>query len=399
MKKTVTILLLTVNIFQLTANGQNARDIIQKSTHYFAINNRDSLFGDGAVLLKRKISGAQFFLIGEQDDVQQIEYFTKAMIPILKSHGFNNYMTEIGPIAANELEQIGGQNLLLKTFNGKYAPYLNGGGAPFGFFGTNEEEVTLKQLNKFNINLLGIDFENYNSYLFLIDKIYKNADKEKVSEQLFKEVRDFIISEYKQGKNGFNPELAKNLLNSKKLNSLLQRAKSGATRRMIEEFSKSLYINNEQGKGNWCLRVENMKNNFVYLYKSLQKDQVEPLKIFFKLGAVHTARGTSFSGFQEVGNTIYELSKFNQTRSFSIITFPRYVYDAKSNSIEDMIEKDDSEILEFTAPKNWSLIDLKELVKLSIEHGIKLNKNVTSYTQKYDAILVPPATKYSEKNY
>lgn len=397
MNKLRYLILLIVTLSQTTVSGQFTRDIIKKSTHYFTLDKNDSITGDGAILVNQKISESQFFLIGEQHDIQQSEHFTKALIPTLKRNGFNNYATEIGPIAANKLEQLSRQKIHLKDFNSKYSQYVKS--APFGFFGTKEEEETLQQINRFNIYLLGIDFENYSSYLFLVDEIYKNANKEKVSEQLYKEVRDFIISEYSKGKNGYNPDLTKNLLGSKNLTSFLKQAENSYTRSLIEQFSKSLYINNEQTKGNWRLRVDNMKNNFVESYKALQKNQIEPIKIFFKFGAVHTARETSFSGFQEVGNTVYELSKFNQTKSFSIIAFPRYVYNEKTDTIEDVIEKDDLEILEFTAPDKWTLINLNELFKLSVVNGISLSKNITTYVEKYDAILIPPVTKYSEKNY
>ncbi len=121
--------------------------------------------------------------------------------------------------------------------------------------------------------------------------------------------------------------------------------------------------------------------------------------MFFKFGAVHTARGTSSSGFQEVGNTVYELSNINQTKSFSVIAFPRYIYNEKTDSVEDVIEKEDVDILEFTKSNTWTLINLKELFQLSINNKIRLSKDINDYIEKYDAILIPPTTKYSTKNY
>lgn len=386
-----------MTLFQTIVSGQSIQDILKKSTHYFTMDNNDSLTGDGASLINQKIAESQFFLIGEQHDVQQIEHFTKALIPILKTNGFNNYVTEIGPNAAKELEQLRQQKIALGEFNRKYSQYVKY--APFGFFGTKEEEETLQQLNKFRIHLSGIDFENYSSYLFLLDEIYKKADKDKVSKQLYSDVRNFIISEYAKAKDGYSPVLTKNLLGSENLISFLTQAENNENRFRVEQFKKSLYINNEQTKGNWWLRVDNMKINFVEVYKRLQQNQSKPLKMFFKFGAVHTARGTSSSGFQEVGNTVYELSKFNQTKSFSVIAFPRYVYNEKTDSLEDAIEKEDEEILEFTLSDKWTLINLKELFQLSIDNKISLSKAITDYIEKYDAILIPPITKYSKKNY
>lgn len=392
------IILLTISVFiHGTASGQSSKELIKKSTHYFSITKNDLIEGDGGSLIQQKISESQFFLIGEQHNISQIETFVQILIPTLKQNGFNNYITEIGPIAATELEQLPKHKTALKDFNTKYSKYVKA--APLGFFGTEEEGQTLQKLNKFNINLLGVDFENYCSYLFLIDKIYQNANKEKVSFQQYEMVRNAIIYEYANGKNGYNPNLTKNLLNSKLLSAFLEESNSAYNKALIQDLLKSLYINNEQKKGHWWLRVDNMKSNFTETYKNLQKNKELHPKIFFKFGAVHMSRGASFSGFQELGNTIYELSKLNQTKSFIMTAFPRYIYDEKTGVVEDAIEEEDSEILQFTTSDKWTIIDLKELFKLSIDNHISLDKNIIGYIERYDAILIPPATKYSEKNY
>ena len=43
--------------------------------------------------------------------------------------------------------------------------------------------------------------------------------------------------------------------------------------------------------------------------------------------------------------------------------------------------------------------DLCKLEELSIQNSIKLSKDFINYIEKYDAIVIPPATKYSEKIY
>ena len=69
-----------------------------------------------------------------------------------------------------------------------------------------------------------------------------------------------------------------------------------------------------------------MKDNFVRYYKEAAQKSPLP-KTFIKMGAVHTARGTSWSGFQDVGNTVYELANYNLTTSFSVISFARFRMD------------------------------------------------------------------------
>ena len=96
---------------------------------------------------------------------------------------------------------------------------------------------------------------------------------------------------------------------------------------------------------------------------------------------------------------IYELANVNRSKSFSIITFPRFVLNEKIGKVEDLVEDEDKELLKYTSLNQWTVIDLCKLEELSIQNSIKLSKDFINYIEKYDAIVIPPATKYSEKIY
>ncbi|QES91047.1 hypothetical protein [Rhizosphaericola mali] len=370
-----------------------SQNIIKKSTYYFAINN-DSLSGRGAEIIKSKISESQFFLIGEEHNDAQLENMVKLLIPFLKKNGFNNYVAEIGPLAAKKLTKLATQKDSIKSFNKKYSNYIIG--SPFGFFGTKEEAKTLTQVVNNNIAIWGVDFENYNSYLYLLDLLLKNSSNSQYIKEKYHEIYNYTASEYKNGKNGFNPKLTEHLLKSEKLNNYLKAVSNKKNKEIIRELKRSLSIYADEGRGFWFPRVKNMKYNFVTHYKKIKNN--ESKKAFIKLGAMHVAKGTSYSGFQELGNTIYELANYNLSKSFSLICFPRYKLDS-TNSIKDVIDEEDTEILKFTKPDKWTFINLNELEELSIEKNIKIDDTIKGYIQKFDAILIPPATKESEKNY
>src|SRR5690606_5479414 len=156
-----------------------------------------------ADFILQKVAESQFFLIGEQHDIQAIEMFVRSLVPYFKESGYRHYVTEIGPIAARKLAELKRDSLALKSYYAKYVAQTNL--APFGFFGTEGEEKTVEQLQEYGINLCGIDFENYASYLCLIDEIYKNADEGKVPERLYNRVYSIAVSAYQQGTNDFNP--------------------------------------------------------------------------------------------------------------------------------------------------------------------------------------------------
>lgn len=390
MKKYISFLLMMLTYYSFS---QQNDEIIQKSTYYFSIDTKGILVGDGAHFIKNKIAESHFFLIGEQHNIHEIETLVSTLIPHFKKSGYKNYVTEIGPISANKLTELKQNSLPLKSYYSKYIEQTN---LPtFGFFGTKEEEKTLELLNQYNINLWGIDFENYSSYLALIDEIYKNADKGKISKELYKNVYSFIETEYRKGHNNYNPELMNHILKSQHVNQFLIAAKSDRTISLIEQFKLSLEINHQQTLGFWQPRVDNMKKNFAEYYHTQQIENRE-VKTFVKLGAVHIARGTSYNGHLEIGNMIYELANINQLTSFSIIMFPRYLVNSETKKVEDVIEQEDMEILHYTTPDKWTIINLGQLQELSIQNGIKLSKDILSYIEKYDAIIIPPATKYSE---
>jgi len=48
-------------LFKIAVFGQSVQDILKKSTHYFILDERDSLTGDGATFIQKKIVESQFF--------------------------------------------------------------------------------------------------------------------------------------------------------------------------------------------------------------------------------------------------------------------------------------------------------------------------------------------------
>lgn len=388
---TVVFLLLTFPLF-----SQQNKDIIKESTYYFTLDSLGNFDGYGADFIAEKIAESQFFLIGEQHNIHAIETLVRSLVPLFKEKGYNHYVTEVGPVAAQKLMELNQDSISLKSYYSKYSSQLNL--APFGFFGTVEENKTLKELGKYGINLCGIDFENYASYLAIIDIIYAQSDKGKISENLYKNVYSSLESEYKKGGNNFNPDLMNMLLNSDKLKEFLFLAKNEMNNPVIKQFESSLKINHRLTLGFWGDRVDNMKNNFVSYYRT-QKANEDSSKVFIKLGAVHTARGLSFSGNLEVGNLIYELANLNQSKTYSTIIFPRYMLNEETGEIEDLVEEEEKDLLKYSYTDKWTVIDLNKLKKLSIQTNSQVSESILSYMQKYDAIVLPPQTKYSEKIY
>lgn len=392
MRKTQIFIVLTLFFYTNIFGQENP---VKDATYHFSI--KDDIFkGNGADTLKKYIQRAQFFMIGEEHNMKELQDFTASVIPFLKSCGYNNLALEIGPIAAMKLNSLYRSRKGLTAFNTKYFQYLNG--APFGFFEGREEERFSNRAFENGLKIWGIDFENYNASLFIIDELYEQSKKSSELDEMYKNSRLVIIDGYERDKIEKKHHLATILLNSESIRSFFNKVStSHKIREIIRQQILSWQIYEQESKDNWYPRVENMKENFVANYRRVAAKEKEP-KVFVKMGAVHIARGTSSSGFQELGNMVYELSNLNGTRTFSVISFARYRINAKGETV-DFLEADDAELLKYTTKDLWSLIDLNRLREQAMQGKIKLSKEMMSYMQKFDMMLIPPATKYMEPNY
>lgn len=393
MRKYILVLFL---LFNVSLFSQENDCIIKASTSHFILDSIGRFSGSGAEFVEKRIAESQFLLIGEQHNIHLIETFVSSLIPLLKQHGYNHYVAEIGPIAEKKLSDLSEDLPSLRLIHKKFTARTNL--PPFGFFGTEEELITLQQLKKYDMNLCGIDFENYASYLFLIEELYRNADQGSISKHQYADVCKLVESAYAKGVNNFNPNLMDNLLQDKDFESFLSKATNHLNASIIEQFKLSLAINHQLTLGFWQRRADNMKSNLLIYYHS-QCRKEDTVKMIIKLGAAHTARGTSFNGNIEVGNMIYELANVNQSKSFSIITFPRYMLNIKTHEIEDLIEEEDKALLKYTLPDQWTIIDLESLNSLSLLHNVQLSRAAYDYIQKFDAIIIPPVSAYSENMY
>lgn len=368
---------------------------IQDATYHFTIEN-DVFIGNGADTLKKYIKQAQFFMIGEEHNMKELQDLTASVIPFLKDCGYHNFALEIGPVAAEKLSSLYHSGEGLTDFNTKNHSFLNG--APFGFFEGREEEQFSNKAFENEFNVWGIDFENYNASLFILEALYERSKKTQELDGMYKSARQVIIDGYEKDRIEKKHGLATTLLNSAPIRLFFDRvSKDAKTREIIRQQLLSWRIYEQEGINNWYPRVENMKKNFADDYKKAAVKEKEP-KVFIKMGAVHIARGTSSSGFQEVGNMINELSILNGTKTFSVISFARYRINAKGETM-DFLEEEDAELLKCTTKDSWSLIDLNRLRADGLHGRIKLSKEMVSYMQKFDMMLIPPATKNMELNY
>ncbi|SHG59921.1 hypothetical protein [Pedobacter caeni] len=370
-------------------------DPVRESTYHFTIKERE-LTGPGADTLKAYISKSQFFLLGEEHDMTELQMLTADLMPFLKSSGYRHFALEIGSLAAERLSSIYRKKESLMKFNSRYYKHFNSG--PFGFFDGKEEEVFLNAALDNNFKLWGIDYESHGAPLYILDELYAGSQAKPILKNTYQKAAQYIIDEYAKDLITIKYPIYSKMLHSAELAAFFQAVPANrSNQKLMEELILSWKIRDEERNNKWYARVENMKKSFIRQYKDEAKKKELP-KVFIKLGAVHTARGTSSSGFPEVGNTIYELANYSNTQAFSIISFARYRKDEQGN-ISDLLEPEDEALLKYTNKDSWSLINLKQLNEARLEGKINLSKEVIGYIQKYDMMLIPPATTRMQPNF
>lgn len=370
-------------------------DPVREATYHFTIKEK-KLTGPGADTLKAHISRSQFFLIGEEHDMTELQMLTADLMPFLRSSGYRHFALEIGSLAAEKLSSIHRKKESLMKFNSKYYKYFNSG--PFGFFDGKEEEVFLNAALDNNFKLWGIDYESHGAPLYILDELYAGSPAKPSINAVYQKASRYVIDEYAKDLVTKKYPIYSKMLHSAELAAFFKAIPATVSnQKLTKELILSWKIRDEERSNNWFARVENMKKSFIRQYKEEAKKKELP-KVFVKLGAVHTARGSSSSGFPEVGNTIYELANYSSTQAFSIISFARYRKDEQGN-ISDLLEPEDEALLKYTNKDSWSLINLKELNKARLEGKINLSKEVIGYVQKYDMMLIPPATTRMQPNF
>ncbi|OWK70687.1 hypothetical protein [Pedobacter sp. AJM] len=369
-----------------TAFGQD--DPIQAATYHFQV--KESLFtGNGSDTLKKYIQQAQFFLIGEEHNMKALQDFTTAIIPFLKSSGYQNLALEIGPFSAEKIRAMYQNKQTITDFNTRYDSDVKG--SPFGFFEGKEEEQFSNQAFRNGFRLWGLDFENYNAALFILDELYSLSKKSSELDRSYQAARHIVIAEYAKDRKDQTYNLPGNLLHAATVQAFFKRvATTPQARYIISQQLRSWYIYDAQSRKNWYARVKNMRDNFMLHYNRALETNKNP-KVFVKMGAVHLARGTSSSGFEEVGQLIDELAKKNKKKVFSVISFARYRIDAQGKLV-DLLEEADAELLKYTTAASWSLIDLNRLRNDAKQGKLKLSEAMRSYMEHYDMMLIPPAT-------
>lgn len=188
---------------------------VEKFTTHFRIEN-DTLTGNGANILKKRISESQFVLLGEEHFASEISILTNSLLPILADNDFKYFVVEIGPNSANTLVNEIHKKEQLYDFNTEYFKLT--GEIPIPFFQGKEDEIFLKTaLNrKFRI-WGGVDQEYLTAQFFLFKKIMELSINKKEVKKHYKPAYEYMLTEFKKYWDDEDYKMFDNYLKSDKI--------------------------------------------------------------------------------------------------------------------------------------------------------------------------------------
>mgnify|MGYP006888931436 CR=1 FL=1 len=376
-----------------------------KCTRYFAIED-GKLVGEGADYLVKEMKSSQYLLLGEYHHSYQISKLTGALIPVLHNAGYRSMALEVGPESVKILkelskvpEKVAGN---LHAFNTKYHVILDSSiYVPIPFFENTEDAAFLKELAKYNWNLIGLDQEFIISYLPLLEKMQTNlGDKQKqqLTEAYLKAQR--VIKEAYKTENDGGKEIQETLSESVDFYNYLELSsyRNKTNKKIADALRKTTSIYLKSVKKQYLEqnteRVSYMKENLAN-YISGNKYDCKHDKMFLKMGSVHSGRGFSPLSLYEIGNTISELAAYHGNKSLHISINSRFYVD-KEIEIDELSDTTSygyrlKPFLQMGKRDKWTLIDLRPLkYRVFYSREYKLEELILNIFKGYDIYLIPP---------
>ncbi len=416
-KRNSTWMILIAYLLHLNlANAQDSLtvDILKPLSHTFIIE-KGELKGSGISFLTKRLSKAQFTLLGEYHGSKNISEFTEAIIPHLDELGYHHLVLEVGPNTGAYLNTLPSDKQTvvtdLKNLNTKY--FFQVGdmeNTPIPFFDKEEDAAFLGEAKERGWNIIGIDQEFVDGFLMQLDWMYANlgTEQQRQHSAQYSAVKDSIHRMY-QDEHTKKISFTYSIKKSKFIQNYLKLMKNEQKNLpLVDAFEKSSEIYYLYATRKW---YDNNRTRILYMKERLrlgleaENFDISKDKLLVKMGSYHTSKGFSPLGFYEVGNTLNEIAEFYGNEAVSIGFMNRF--EMTENGLEDALDLgyryyDNHRNFYALGSKNdWVVIDLQPLREGYYYHPqkYKLNKYEEKMIQRFDILIITPTEYQSTNNY
>jgi hypothetical protein len=372
----------------------------------FALDIQDGrLTGPGAEILHADLPKAQFILYGEDHGFADSPVVLRALARDARPFGFNHLVVEVGPIST----AMAGDALAAKGLDGE-AALLRSAPMGFPFLSLKDDALLASDFlghdSKGIPYLWGVDQEFILSPQILLPRLIALAPNQATHdklEEMLKDEKAAVVS-FDQGK----------FILSRFTNTdfdTLARAFAGRPEalRIVEAMRESAaiyqlwmgghnYENNER-------RAELIARNFLARYRAAADGTP---KVIFKMGAEHTAIGTTTINTVDLGTLASSIARANGMKALRILFLPaggqNLVMAPKAGQMTQVMPYDASEAKEFfdaigvTAAslpqKGWTLIPLEPVRRALDNKGIDaLKPDARFLLLGFDYVITTPEAR------
>lgn len=386
---------------------------IATKTKYFSIKN-NQFEGEATNAIKQMITESQFIVLGESHGSNETSKLTRAMIPLVKKAGFNNFAVEVGPYSAKKLMDLSNPpaNTVknIYDFNNKYY-FKELDDIHIPFFHGIEDAKFLQAVAKNDIELWGLDQEYYSSIIYQTDELL-NLAKDKANFKAIqqmkieadKAIRKLYIEDESSEK---GIDLFGEMVNDKAVTLFFSQFDGNdlIATALIKDLKISWDIYKRWRQGSHEDRISYMRENFMSNYEAKLKSGKTP-KVLLKFGRLHTPKIISGNCY-DVGYLANELATENGTICSNISLLNRY--QTFNGAVTDNLKasiyyKRLRSVISQGKMDEWTFIDLKS-IRTDLKNGkIKLLRNgdyhnMKSLIEGYDYQIILPLDKEVEPNY
>lgn len=388
----------------LSQNKQSFDSIINANKYTFSIND-NQIIGNGKRFLQQEATSSQFFMIGELHGNNETPIFSKAILNLLQSYNYKHFAIEVGPYSEKKISSILNQKKginLLAEFYKKYDLKKSKASSPIPFFDLLDEALLLEYAVKNNYKLWGLDQEFINAPLFLLDDIYEMC-KSKIPNQELKQLHNSAKKKFLEIMSNNSKSMFHELSTNKEIKRFFETASeiSEEAESIIDEIHVSWKIYGHNKFNQYFdannSRAQLMKRYFSQYYNEVVKNENTP-KVIVKMGSMHMGYGKSPLGIYDIGNSMHELAKLNNSKTFNLAVAGRY-YFLDDKKVDRLPYVPEYEIFfKHEETEGFTIIDLRPLRKAFRNKTVKVsNRKLINLLDRYDALILCSLSKASHK--
>lgn len=337
--------------------------------------------GKGWDLLANQFASNNFVGWGEYHNSPMISILTNEALKVAAKNKYAIWCVEIGEYAAQDLYKTATDKIFygyMKNFNKTYGIE---GYTAIPFFSSSEDSVMLQTAITQKMAIWGIDQESQMSFPYHLSKVFNDLSLALKVQN--KSLLDSLMKKWYFPKEELLDSLSK-----------LSKDKENMTRLEEVKLSEDIYAN--YGEDRFQMnsdRAKLMKKHFYSYLKTSEKQNPQALKIFFKMGSNHLAKGFNLETHQlDMGNLAHELAIMKGSSYTNVQFIQRLSKNNKGVVVDEMLQKT-SEYSKFfmahSQKDKWVVIDLKPL-RAALKHDKTLDEVTYEIIEKYDTIILSP---------